>query len=44
MASNGVHIVYLPVNQAYMVMWFGSRLAGPMPKADAEAYVEDLTR
>lgn len=33
-----VRIVYLPVNDAYMVMWHESRLAGPMPLQDALAW------
>lgn len=40
---DAIRIVYLPANAAWMVMWHDSRLAGPMPKADAEAYVRNLT-
>lgn len=40
-----VRIVWLPVNQAWLVMWGEQRLAGPFNhKADALAYVEDLKR
>lgn len=35
-------MVYLPVNAAWMVMWHESRLAGPMPKGEALAYMRWL--
>lgn len=36
---DAIRLVYLPVNCAWMVMWHDQRLAGPMPKAAAEAYI-----
>ena len=38
-----IRIVWLPVNQAWLVMFGESRLAGPFnDKADAIAYCQDL--
>jgi hypothetical protein len=39
---DAVRAVYLPANAAYMVMWNESRLAGPMPKEEAENYMQNL--
>jgi hypothetical protein len=36
--KDAIRIVYLPANEAYLVMWHEARLAGPMPLADARAY------
>lgn len=41
-AKGGVSIVYLPANQAYMVMWHDQRLAGPMPYSAAADYVRSI--
>jgi hypothetical protein len=43
MKDSVVRIVYLPANAAYMVLWHDHRLAGPMPLADAKAYVERIS-
>jgi hypothetical protein len=37
--DSAVRIVYLPANAAYVVLWHDQRLAGPMPKVEAEAFV-----
>ena len=37
--GNGIHVEYLPANQAYLVMWFGSRLAGPFSKEETISYL-----
>jgi len=39
--GNGLHVEYLPANQAYLVMWLGQRLAGPMPAREARDYLRD---
>ena len=39
--GNGIHVEYLPVNQAYLVMWNDSRLAGPL---SAESTINYLWR
>ena len=37
-------IVYLPVNQAWLVMFGDSRLAGPFTyREDAEAYLREIS-
>lgn len=41
--DDGIRIVWLPVNQAWLVMWHDSRLAGPLnDRAEAEEYVRDI--
>lgn len=40
--NDGLSIVYLPVNQAYLVMWNDQRLKGPVTKNEAEEYVDSL--
>lgn len=43
--KRGVRIVYLPVNMAWLVMWYDQRLAGPLnTRAEAVEYVKDLIR
>lgn len=37
-----VRMVYLPANAAWMVLWHESRLAGPMTRDEAQAYVRWL--
>ena len=42
-STHAVRIVWLPVNQAWTVLWYDQHLAGPFNrKADAVAYVESL--
>ncbi len=37
--GNGIHVEYLPANQAYLVMWYGSRLAGPLTAESTISYL-----
>lgn len=39
---SAVRMVWLPVNAAWLVLWHESRLAGPMTRDEAEAFVKWL--
>ena len=39
---SAIKVVYLPVNQAYMVLWHDQRLAGPMPRGDAQQFMTNF--
>ncbi len=41
---NGLHIVYLPVNQAFALMWNESILRILNTRAEAETEMQDLLR
>lgn len=42
MNANGIHIEWLPANQAWLVMWLDQRLAGPYnDRAEAEQWLSD---
>ena len=41
---NGLHIVYLPVNQAFALMWNESILRILNTRAEAEAEMDNLIR
>ena len=40
--TNGVHVVYSPINQAYFVMWYSEILRICNDKASATEYVSFL--
>jgi hypothetical protein len=40
--SDGLRVQYLPVNQAWMVLWHDTRLFGPAPRAECDEYVRRL--
>jgi hypothetical protein len=42
MIPSPVRIVYLPANDAYMVMWHDQRLAGPMTLNDANLFCNSV--
>jgi hypothetical protein len=44
MASDNLSIVWLPVNQAYAVLWFEVLLRIFNDREDAEYYVSELRR
>ena len=37
--GNGIHVEYLPANQAFLVMWHESRLAGPFTAESTIGYL-----
>lgn len=37
--GNGLHVEYLPANQAYLVMWLDQRLAGPFNRECTQRYL-----
>ena len=39
MKIDGLSITYLTANAAYMVCWFGQRIAGPMSYADTTRFI-----
>lgn len=39
--GTAVAIKYLPVNQAYLVLWHEERLAGPMPLPEARYWCQE---
>lgn len=40
---NGLRKAYLPVNQAWLVLWFDSRLAGPFnTEEEADEYIQRI--
>jgi len=40
---NSLKVVYLPVNQAYGVFWFGQQLRIFSEAWEVQAYLDDLT-
>lgn len=40
--GGGVSVVWLPVNQAYLVMWHGEILRGPIDRATVIEYLAGL--
>ena len=40
-ATSAIHIVYLPVNAAYMILWHDQRLAGPMHGSEVRGWLDE---
>jgi hypothetical protein len=39
--GSGLDVVWLPVNQAYLIMWMDQRIAGPLNGDDVEAWMAE---
>jgi hypothetical protein len=37
-----IKVKYLPANCAYMILWHEQRIAGPMPRGDAQRFMQDF--
>ena len=37
-----IKVKYLPVNCAYMILWNDQRIAGPMPRGDAQRFMQQF--